>query len=83
MFSQRWCNGGAVEQTSVPYVDGSQKECPDGDGNREEGLKALKFSDLTVKCFAFFPFLYRANLKGLINNRKDQLICFRTGVLKF
>lgn len=65
------------------YVDGSQKECPDRDGNREEGLEALKFSDLTVKCFAFFPFLYRANLKRLINNRKDQLICFRTGVPNF
>ena len=63
-------NDGAVEQTGVPYVDGSQKECPVRDGNREEDLEALKFSDLIVKCFAFFPFPYRANLKGLINRKR-------------
>lgn len=70
MFSWRWYDDGAVEQTGVPYVDGSQKECPDGDGNREEDLEALKFSDLVVKCFAFFPFPYRANLKGLIIRKR-------------
>ena len=63
-------NDGAVEQTGMPYVDGSQKECPDRDGNREEDLEALKFSDLIVRCFAFFPFPYRANLKGLINRKR-------------
>ena len=51
-------------------MDGSQKECPDRDGNREEDLEALKFSDLIVRCFAFFPFPYRANLKGLINRKR-------------
>lgn len=61
----------------MPDVYGSQKKCLDGDGSGEEELEALKFSNLMMKCFAFFPFHSRANQKELINNRKEQLICFR------